>query len=197
MGFLGGRQGCRHGCPDSPPNAMRRPLGRLHERLALRGSYHFPRHRKAIPMKRILATILLLGLVACGPTHKSLDQIDPYESEDQKTLDTLLATLQQTLNDRDVDGWLALYSEDAIITYTKNRPTPKQAVMEDVHAQDLSTWNFQITDIRVVSSEIQADTATVQAILMMKTGSRTRPHPETHYFDKRDGTWLITKETNP
>lgn len=148
-------------------------------------------------MRRILATILVLGLMACGPTYQSLDQIDHYESADQKTLYGLLATLQQTLNDRDVDGWLALYSEDAIITYTKNRPTPKQAVMEDVHAQDLSTWNFRITDIKVVSSEIQADTATVKAILMMKTGSRTRRHPETYYFAKVDGTWLIKRETNP
>lgn len=148
-------------------------------------------------MKRILAIMLLVGCAACGPSYQSLDQIDHYESGDQKTLYGILATLQRTLNERDVDGWLALYTDDAIITYTQNRPTPKQAVMDDVRSQDLSTWDFYITDVKVVSSDIQVDTAMVKAILMMKTGSRTRSHPETYYFEKADGKWLINRETNP
>lgn len=148
-------------------------------------------------MKRILAVILLLGLISCGPSYPSLDQIDQYTSEDQKTLYGMLATLQQTLNERDVEGWFALYTDDAIITYTKNRPTPKQEVMDDVRSQDLSTWNFKIADIKIVTSEIEADTAIVKAILMMKTGNRSRRHPETYFFEKVDGQWLIVKETNP
>jgi hypothetical protein len=149
-------------------------------------------------MKGILAMCLFIGLISCGPSYPSLGTIDHYESEDQEILFGILATLQQTLNERDVEGWFALYTDDAIITYIENKPTPKQAVMEDVRSKDLNTaWKFQITDIKIVRSEIQANTAVVQAILMMKTGSRTQRHPETYYFEKVDGSWLINKETNP
>lgn len=148
-------------------------------------------------MKHLISAIVLAVMVGCAPSYPSLSQIDRYDSPDQKTLYGMLGTLQRTLNERDVDGWFALYADDAIITYTKNRPTPKQAVMDDVRQQDLSTWNFTITDIRIVSTEIETETAKIKTILRMKTGNATRSHPETYYFAKIDGNWLITKETNP
>lgn len=148
-------------------------------------------------MKRLISVIVLAVMVGCAPSYPSLSQIDRYDSADQKILYGMLETLQRTLNERDVDGWFALYTDDAIITYTKNRPTPKPAVMDDVRQQDLSTWNFTITDIKIVSTEIDAATAKIETILRMKTGNATRNHPETYYFSKTDGKWLITKETNP
>lgn len=148
-------------------------------------------------MKRLISVVVLLVMVGCVPSYPSLSQIDRYDSPDQKILYGMLETLQRTLNDREVEGWFALYTDDAIITYTKNRPTPKQAVMDDVRQQDLSTWNFTITDIRIVNTEIDTEKAKIQTILSMKTGNVTRSHPETYYFAKIDGNWLITKETNP
>lgn len=148
-------------------------------------------------MKRFFWVCLLVAVYACGPSPRSLSQIDQYESEDQKILYGILETLQQTLNARDIESWLALYTDDATITYTKNRPTPKQVVMDDVRAKDLSTWNFEITDIKIVSTAIQEDMAVIKSVLRMKTEARTRNHPETYYFVKQNGTWLITKETNP
>jgi hypothetical protein len=148
-------------------------------------------------MKRLISVIVLAVMVGCAPSYPSLGQIDRYDSPDQETLYGMLETLQRTLNERDVDGWFALYADDAIITYTKNLPTPKQAVMDDVRQQDLSTWNFTITDIKIVSTAIDTETAKIETILRMKTGNTTRNHPETYYFAKTDGTWLITKETNP
>lgn len=148
-------------------------------------------------MKRLLVVFFLVAVYACGPSPRSLSQIDQYESEDQKILYVMLETLQQTLNARDVESWLALYTDDATITYTKNRPTPKQVVMDDVRAKDLSTWDFEITDVKIVSTAIQEDTAIIKSVLRMKTGARSRNHPETYYFVKQNGKWLITKETNP
>ena len=148
-------------------------------------------------MKRLISVIVLAVMVGCAPSYPSLSQIDRYDSPDQETLYGMLETLQRTLNERDVDGWFALYADDAIITYTKNRPTPKPAVMDDVRQQDPSTWNFTITDIKIVSTAIDTETAKIETILRMKTGNTTRNHPETYYFAKTDGKWLITKETNP
>ena len=148
-------------------------------------------------MKRLISVIVLAVMVGCAASYPSLSQIDRYDSTDQEILYGMLETLQRTLNERDVEGWFALYADDAVITYTKNRPTPKQAVMDDVRQQDLSTWNFTITDIKIVSTEIDTETAKIKTILRMKTGNATRNHPETYYFAKTDGKWLITKETNP
>ena len=148
-------------------------------------------------MRRFFCLLVLVGVMACGPSYQSLDQVNRYASEDHKILYGMLETLQRTLNDRDVDGWFALYADDAIITYKKNQPTPKKEVMDSVLQQDLSTWKFKITDIKIVSTAIDGDTARIKAILSMKTGGRTKPHPETYYFARIDGKWRITKETNP
>ena len=98
---------------------------------------------------------------------------------------------------RHVGQRVSLYSDDAIITYVKNRPTPKSEVVASVKKQDLSTWKFNIDDVKIVASKIEAQQAEIKTILKMNTGGSVKDHPETYYFSKSSGNWLIVKETNP
>ena len=109
----------------------------------------------------------------------------------------MLRTLQTSLNERDVDKWFDLYSDNAIITYTKNRPTPKREVVESVRKEDLNSWRFQIEDVKIVELKIEENSAIAKTILKMNTGGSVKNHPETYYFSKTNGKWLIDKETNP
>ena len=148
-------------------------------------------------MKQVLLAVTVLTICACVTTYPSIKEIDSYESKDQEIIIGMIRTLQSSLNSRDVEKWFDLYSEDATITYVKNRPTPKKEVVASVQKQDLSSWKFKIEDVKIVETKIEKDQAIVKTILIMNTGSTVKNHPETYYFTKTTGNWLIEKETNP
>ena len=148
-------------------------------------------------MKYLISLSIIVGVVACASNYPSLDQITTYESPDQEILYGMIGTLQNSLNFRDVDTWFSLYSDDAIITYVKNRPTPKSDVVAAVKKKDLNTWKFKIEDVKIVETKIEPEQAKIKTILKMNTGGSVKSHPETYYFSKSSGNWLIVKETNP
>lgn len=148
-------------------------------------------------MKSLIPIICTFCILACVTAYPSIKEINNYESKDQEIIIGMISTLQSSLNARDVDKWFDLYSDNATITYTKNRPTPKKEVVASVRKQDLSSWNFQIEDVKIIKTKIEQDRAMVKTILIMNTGGSVKNHPETYYFTKTNGKWLIDKETNP
>ena len=148
-------------------------------------------------MKYYFWMICVFGICACITTYPSIKEIETYDSKDHEIIIGMINTLQSSLNDRDVDKWFDLYTDDAIITYIKNRPTPKKEVIASVQDQDISTWKFIIDDIKIVDTKIEENRAKVKTILKMNTEGSIINHPETYYFTKRTGNWLIEKETNP
>jgi len=148
-------------------------------------------------MQKLVSILVVFAVVACVSSYPSINQINTYESPDQEVLYGMLVTLQESLNARDVDRWFALYSDDAILTHVKNRPTPKSEVVSDVRRQNLDNWKFNIDDIKIVATKIEAQQAEIKTILKMNTGGSVRDHRETYYFSKSSGNWLIVKETNP
>jgi hypothetical protein len=148
-------------------------------------------------MKKLASIFFILSVVACVSRYPSVHQISVYESPDQEILYGMLVTLQESLNSRDVDTWFSLYADDAILTYIKNRPTPKSEVVASVKQQDPRSWKFQIEDVKIVAADIQPKQARIKTILKMNEGGSVRDHPETYYFSKMGGAWRIVKETNP
>jgi len=148
-------------------------------------------------MKYFILVISIFGICACVTTYPSIRDIDSFDSKDQEIIFGMISTLQSSLNSRDVDQWFALYSDDAIITYIKNRPTPKNEVVTSIRKQDLRNWKFKIEDVKIIDSKIDQDSAVVKTILKMNTGGSVKNQPETYYFSKKAGKWLIDKETNP
>lgn len=148
-------------------------------------------------MKKWILAVTVFAICACVTTYPSIKEIDSYESKDQEIIIGMISTLQSSLNSRDVDEWFDLYSDDATITYIKNRPTPKMEVVASVREQDLSNWKFKIEDVKIIETKIEQDRAIVKTILKMNTGGSVKNHPETYYFTKATGNWLIEKETNP
>ena len=148
-------------------------------------------------MKFFMSAFCVFCICACATTYPSINDINRYESKDQEIIIGMLRTLQTSLNERDVDKWFDLYRDNAIITYTKNRPTPKREVVESVRKEDLNSWRFQIEDVKIVELKIEQNSAIAKTILKMNTGGSVKNHPETYYFSKTNGKWLIDKETNP
>jgi hypothetical protein len=144
-----------------------------------------------------MLAICAFCICSCVTTYPSIKDINDYESKDQEIIIGMLRTLQSSLNERDVDKWFDLYSANATITYTKNRPTPKKEVVESVRKEDLNSWRFQIEDIKIIKIKIEQKSAIAKTILKMNTGGSVKNHPETYYFSKTNGKWLIDKETNP
>ena len=148
-------------------------------------------------MKKWILAVIAFTICACVTTYPSIDEIDRYDSKDHEIIMGMISTLQSSLNSRDVEKWFGLYSDDATITYVKNRPTPKKEVVAAVRKKGVSSWNFIIGDVKIIDTKSEKDRAIVKTILKMKTGGTVKNHPETYYFSKTSGTWLIEKETNP
>jgi len=148
-------------------------------------------------MRYTILLLVILGLCGCVASHQSLNDIDKFDSDDHEIILGMIGTLQSSLNSRDVEKWFSLYSEDAIITHTKNMPTPKKDVVASIESQDVTKWKFKIEDVKIIDTKIENDRAMVKTILKMNTGNSVKDHPETYYFKKTAGKWLIEKETNP
>ena len=106
---------------------------------------------------------------------------------DEKAIYSILGTLQESISASEWDKWLALYSDDAVLT-SGNKKLNKQQMRTEVKG-----ISYKITNMAVLDKNIEEDQASV-SVSMDGNGKK---HYETYKLRKMDGEWLIVAETNP
>lgn len=141
-------------------------------------------------LKHALMSLLLVGLLAsCQSTKepgKMVGQLKPMNS-DEAAIYATLEGVKNHISAGQWDEWLALYSDDAVLTNGKSNVT--KAEMRDA----VQGINYQITEMEILDQTINTDDASV-SVAMIGNGKK---HKETYKFKKMDGKWLIVEETNP
>lgn len=143
---------------------------------------------------RILKYIVVIALalellVACQSTKdpgKMVGQLKPMNA-DEAAIYTSLEGVKNHISASQWDDWLALYSDDAVLTNGKDQVNKKEM------RKAVDGINYKISEMEILDQTIEADSASV-SVRMIGNGKK---HLETYKFKKMDGKWLIVEETNP
>lgn len=85
------------------------------------------------------------------------------------------------------DKWLAMYSDDAVLTYAGEN------INKDEMRKRVEGLVYFISKIEVLKQNVGEENAEVS----VKMTGNGKPHLETYHFQKLDGRWLIVREANP
>ena len=146
---------------------------------------------KLLKKSYIFALVILSAflIVSCNSTKSSkmlVENLQPTNN-DESQIYQMVQNIQKYISTSQWDEWLAMYSDDAILTSGKTNVTKEEMRKS---AEGIS---YKITQMEVIKKEINAENAFV-SVSMIGNG---KPQLETYYFKKINNSWFIVKETNP
>jgi ketosteroid isomerase-like protein len=108
-------------------------------------------------------------------------------NNDEAEIFLIVQNLQQYISTSQWDKWLAMYSDDAILTSGKKNVTKEEM------RKMIDGFSYKITKMEVTKKQINAEDAFV-SVSMIGNGKHQL---ETYHFKKINNSWRIVKETNP
>ncbi|PKN41687.1 MAG: hypothetical protein CVU60_09875 [Deltaproteobacteria bacterium HGW-Deltaproteobacteria-18] len=134
----------------------------------------------------ILFTFLI---VSCNSTKSSKTLVENLQpaNNDEAEIFLIVQNLQQYISTSQWDKWLAMYSDDAILTSGKKNVTKEEM------RKMIDGFSYKITKMEVTKKQINAEDAFV-SVSMIGNGKHQL---ETYHFKKINNSWRIVKETNP
>ncbi len=132
-------------------------------------------------------------IVACQAEKQkgtTLDQVAPA-NDDEAAIYAIVGELQDSISAGDWDQWLALYTDEAVLTSgsgSGNKEISKQEMREMVEGV-----SYKITNMMIIDKTISGD----QASISVSFDGNGKKQNETYLLTKKSGQWLIYKETNP
>ena len=145
------------------------------------------RLRVVLPM--LLALFVVGVLSGCQATKDPGMMIGTIQgkTDDETAIYTTLGQVQQYISAGAWDKWLALYSDDAVLTLGDKK------VSKEEMRKAVDGLKYTITDMEVLQKVIGKDDAFVSTKML----GNGKEHLESYKFKKIDGTWLIVEEMNP
>ena len=137
----------------------------------------------------LLCLLTIMSLAACQSGKQegiSVTQLQPVDS-DEAQIYAALQNIQNYISAGEWDKWLALYSDDAILTKGS-----AQVSKEEMRAA-VDGITYVITSMTVLEKNIGASEAIVRTSMV----GNGKKQLESYRFNKIDGKWLIMEETNP
>ena len=146
--------------------------------------------KSVMQISKIVVALMIIGILSSCQSTKStgtaLSQLQPA-NPDEQAFYLSLTDLRDNISNSEWDQWLALYTDDAILTEGKRK------VGKDEMRKVVEGISYKITDMEVLSQEISPDQAKV-SVQFMGNGKKQF---ETYHYRKVDNKWLIYMETNP
>lgn len=141
-------------------------------------------------LTKLLVAILTVGLlVACQAEKQkgtTLDQLSPAKG-DEAEIYAIVAALQDSISASQWDKWLALYTDDAVLTSGKKEISKQQ--MRDI----VEGISYKITNLVVLNKDISGN----QASISVRFDGNGKEQYETYLLTKKNNKWLIYREKNP
>ena len=146
--------------------------------------------KTVMQISKVVVALMVIGLLSSCQSTKTtgtaLSQLQPANADEQAIYQSI-TDLRDNITNSKWDQWLALYTDDAILTEGKRK------VGKDEIRKVVEGASYKITDMEVLSQEIGPDQAKV-SVQFMGNGKKNF---ETYHYRKVDGKWLIYMETNP
>ena len=143
---------------------------------------------------RFFIVLLTLSLIVACQAEKqkgtTLDQVAPA-NDDEAAIYAIVGKLQDSISAGEWDQWLALYTDDAVLTTgsgSGNKEISKQEMREMVEGV-----SYKITNMVILDKTISGD----QASISVSFDGNGKKQNETYLLTKKSDQWLIYKETNP
>lgn len=141
-------------------------------------------------VKRIITLMMVMSTVSACQSTKSqgtaLNQLKPASSDEQAIYKSL-SDLKDNISNSKWDQWLALYTDDAVLTKGGSK------VSKEEMRKAVEGISYEITSMKVLSKEIGVDQAKI-SVQFLGNGKKQF---ETYHFKKINNRWLIIMETNP
>ncbi|SHO49045.1 nuclear transport factor 2 family protein [Desulfopila aestuarii] len=138
----------------------------------------------------VALVLFLVGLLAaCQSTKNPGMMIGNIQgnTSDETEVYAIVAKVQEYISASEWDKWLALYSDDAILTKGDEK------VSKSEMRKSVEGIKYKITDMEVLQKTIGVDEAVVSTRFL----GNGKEQLESYKLKKIDGIWLIVEETNP
>lgn len=138
----------------------------------------------------IFAVVLITACQAEKQKGTALDQLAP-SNDDEAAIYAIVEKLQESISAGEWDQWLALYTDNAILTTgsgSGNKEVSKQEMREKVEGV-----SYEITNLVVLDKTISGNKASIS----VNFDGNGKKQNETYLLTKKSGQWLIYKEKNP
>lgn len=110
----------------------------------------------------------------------------------------VIENITKAINDRDYDGFLNFYADDAQITISKGHISKREWKKLVPRKYFEKKMQFDITQRDIHSTEINGDTAVVKTTIHAKIKKgRELVYKEDYTLKNFGGEWLVTREDNP
>lgn len=143
---------------------------------------------------KLLLVIFTVALITACQAEKqkgtALDQLAPA-NDDEAAIYVIVGKLKDSISGGEWDQWLALYTDNAILTTgsgSGNKEISKQEMREMVEGV-----SYKITNMVVLDKTISGDKASIS----VSFDGNGEKQSETYLLTKKSGQWLIYKEKNP
>lgn len=146
---------------------------------------------KFLKKSYIFTTVIIFAflLSSCNSTKSSktlVENLQPTNSDEAEVY-KIVQNIQTYISTSQWDEWLAMYSDDAILTSGKNNVTKEEM------RKLIDGVSYKITKMEVTKKQINTEDAFVSVSMI----GNDKPQLETYHFKKINNSWLIVKETNP
>lgn len=144
---------------------------------------------KKSPLSLIIVLLLVGLLSSCQSTKQAGTMVGDMKAKnsDEAEVYATISKVQEYISSSQWDKWLALYSDDAVLT-ERDRKVSKEE-MRDV----VDGISYKITEMEILQNVVGKDAAFV-SVRMVGNG---KEQLESYKLAKFDGQWLITEEMNP
>lgn len=138
----------------------------------------------------ILGVCCIAWLSGCQATKQPGTFIGDMQgkNDNETAVFSVLSQLQEYVSASEWDKWLALYSDDAILTLGE-----KKVSKEEMREAAQGIKKYTITNMAVLQKVVGSDDAFVST-RFLGNGKETQ---ESYKLKKIDGNWLIVEEMNP